>query len=84
MDDVYVVQVKQELYAYKCIHATSLVWYSNLTSGQITKSEKATPPNRRCFPIINNFDDKFIFVGGGQYDQFLKTVDMYTIASNTW
>ena len=39
----YAVQVKQDIFAYKS--TPTLVCYSNLTSGQITKTVKATPPN---------------------------------------
>ena len=39
MNGAYAVQVKQELYAYQV--KPSLVCYSNLTSGRITKTEKA-------------------------------------------
>ena len=42
MSDAYAVQVNQDLFAYK--KTPSFVCYSNLTSGPIRKTAKATPP----------------------------------------
>lgn len=83
MNYAYVVQVEQEMYAYK--YEPSLVCYSNLTSGHIAKTEKAMPLTSRSFPIVSNFNNEFIFIGAGELStQRLKSVDMYTIANNTW
>ena len=55
--------------------------YSNIDNQQVIATEKATPPNSRVWPILVNFDDKFIFVCGGQNE---RSVDVYDIYSNSW
>ena len=47
---------------------------------------KAAPPNRRSGPGIANFQDQYLFCGGGYDNDFndLKSIDMYKIESNTW
>ena len=83
MSDAYAVQVNQDFFSYK--KTPSFVCYSNLTSGPIKKIVKATPLTKRSFPFITNFNDQFIFVGGGKLgSQYLKTVDMYIVEINSW
>ena len=83
MSDTCAVQVNQDLFAYK--KTPSFVCYSNLTSGSVKKTVKATPTNKTHFLFATNFHNDFIFVGGGKWNsQYLKTVEMYTVESNSW
>ena len=47
---------------------------------------KSAPPNKRGAPGLANFNDEFIFIGGGHdaEDVDMSSVDMYSIESDTW
>ena len=67
MYDFYTVQVGKNLYGYK--HGTTpaeLVMWSNLASGRISTTQKATPPTPRDYPSVTSYDDAFLFVIAGR------------------
>ena len=52
----------------------------------LISTRKSPPPNQRGAPGRANFNDEFIFIGGGHdaNDNDMSSVDMYTIDSDSW
>ena len=52
----------------------------------LISTRKSPPPNKRGAPGRANFNDEFIFIGGGHDgdDNDMSSVDMYTIESDSW
>ena len=79
---------KYFLIADKDAPAPKMMCLSNLKiSGENAIVEtKAAPPNQRAYPALANFNDQWLFYGGGKGadSNYLASVDLYRIENNTW
>ena len=87
--NMYTVQVKSDLYAFKhYARADPCEWWLLQMKESFNQTfdftPKSPPQQRRDWPALANYKDQWIFLVGGYWHNELSSAEMFSVDRNIW